>query len=103
MIMKNYKFITTGILFFLLCSIVNYAALTVDHDITRDTSWTLANSPVTVTKADFAIHDSATLTIEKNVVVNLVPSGGGVTVNGTLIIQDGAMIKVYETVKIEEY
>jgi hypothetical protein len=102
--MKNYTSIITGIFIFIMCSALHiHAALTVDYDITNDTSWTLANSPVTVTKADFTIHDSATLTIEQDVVVYLVPSSGDVTVNGTLILQDGAMIKVYETVKITVY
>lgn len=56
-------------------------ALVVGADIAVDTTWTLADSPVTVTDADFRVALGATLTIDPGVTVKF---AGSVTVYGTL-------------------
>ncbi len=60
-------------------------ALEVDGDIFSDTTWALAQSPVTINKADFTVQSSAVLTIEAGVVVRVSDkfiSRGTLRVNG---------------------
>lgn len=65
------------------------AAVSVAGPITTNTTWTLANSPYTVT-ADVSIDTSSILTIEPGVIVllnagtNFIVNSGGVVAKGTL-------------------
>jgi hypothetical protein len=88
---------------FLFVFYFTHAALTVDYNISSNTTWTISDSPVTVTKADFTVDSAVTLNIEQDVVVNLVPATGQITVKGFLNIASGVQIKVMETKEITVY
>ena len=63
------------------------AGVSVDSDITVNTNWTLAQSPVSVT-GQVRITSGATLTIDPGVVVQFsLGASSGLIVNGTLVAQ----------------
>ena len=61
--------------------------LEIDNDVTANTTWGPGDSPVHVNKADFAVAEGATLTIEAGVTVKI---SSGVTVEGTLDVNGTA-------------